>query len=182
MAGEFFDAGRARRVRHHVTVYDAIGVYRQHGAVVGAATFARLRLRRDAFERVSDRVGGRGHARRSIARHAENVANRRANLPDRRLVRRHRNARRQHGRLRQKVRTETTFLTHFDSCLFFFCSFNTLLRNQSTETAVTFVYLPTTPADNERVHWYFNSLEMVSRDLPPTIFVHGVNMVTSTTL
>lgn len=47
---------------------------------------------------------------------------------------------------------------------------------------MTFVYLPTPPDDNERVHGYFDSLEMVSRDLPPTIFVHGVNMVTSTTL
>ncbi|CAG9768304.1 unnamed protein product [Ceutorhynchus assimilis] len=61
-------------------------------------------------------------------------------------------------------------------------SFNNLIRDQTAETAVTFIYLPAPPVEDEHVASYYSNLEIISRDLPPTIFVHGVSMVTSTTL
>lgn len=59
---------------------------------------------------------------------------------------------------------------------------NGLIRQQTEDTAVTFIYLPHPPRDDEAAQSYYNKLEIISRNLPPTIFVHGVNTVTSTTL
>ncbi|XP_066251043.1 solute carrier family 12 member 9 [Euwallacea similis] len=61
-------------------------------------------------------------------------------------------------------------------------NFNTMILDQTAETAVTFIYLPSTPIEDDRAEWYYDNLEVLSSDLPPTIFVHGVNTVTSTTL
>lgn len=63
-----------------------------------------------------------------------------------------------------------------------FFSFNNLIINQTSETAVTFIYLPPPPLDDNDIASYYNSLEVLSRNLPPTIYVHGVSPVTSTTL
>lgn len=63
-----------------------------------------------------------------------------------------------------------------------FFSVNTLILQQTGETAVTFIYLPAPPTDDSTLMSYYNNLEICSRHLPPTIFVHGVNTVTSTTL
>lgn len=60
-------------------------------------------------------------------------------------------------------------------------SFNNLIRQQTTETAVTFIYLPSPPQESNAAS-YYNNLEIISQNLPPTIFVHGVSTVTSTTL
>ncbi|XP_050307192.1 solute carrier family 12 member 9 isoform X2 [Anthonomus grandis grandis] len=59
---------------------------------------------------------------------------------------------------------------------------NSLILDRSTETAVTFIYLPAPPQDDDHAVLYYNNLEVISRNLPPTIFVHGVSTVTSTTL
>uniref|UniRef100_A0A6P7FZF5 Solute carrier family 12 member 9 n=1 Tax=Diabrotica virgifera virgifera TaxID=50390 RepID=A0A6P7FZF5_DIAVI len=61
-------------------------------------------------------------------------------------------------------------------------SVNTLILQQTAETAVTFIYLPAPPTDNTKLVSFYNNLEIFSRNLPPTIFVHGVSTVTSTTL
>lgn len=58
---------------------------------------------------------------------------------------------------------------------------NSLILQQTEDTALTFIYLPS-PQSQEAYSTYFNNLEVLSRNLPPTIFVHGVNTVTSTTL
>ncbi|CAH1176054.1 unnamed protein product [Phaedon cochleariae] len=61
-------------------------------------------------------------------------------------------------------------------------SVNTLILQQTEETAVTFIYLPPPPSDNGKLEQFYNSLEILSRNLPPAIFVHGVSTVTSTSL
>ncbi|KAI4465776.1 solute carrier family 12 cation cotransporter [Holotrichia oblita] len=59
---------------------------------------------------------------------------------------------------------------------------NQLLSAHSTDTAVTFVYLPTPTIDDEAAPHYLSMLEFITENLPPTILVHGVSTVTSTTL
>ncbi|KRT83017.1 Amino acid permease, partial [Oryctes borbonicus] len=59
---------------------------------------------------------------------------------------------------------------------------NQLLNTHSTDTAVTFVYLPTPIINDEAAPHYLSMLEVITENLPPTILVHGVNTVTSTTL
>lgn len=60
---------------------------------------------------------------------------------------------------------------------------NQLIREHSSETAITFLYLPTPPSEGEDAAiQYLNMLDTVSANLPPVIFVHGVSTVTSTTL
>lgn len=59
---------------------------------------------------------------------------------------------------------------------------NTLILQQTGETAVTFIYLPAPPTEDSKLMSYYHNLEVFSNYLPPTMFVHGVNTVTSTTL
>ncbi|CAH0558238.1 unnamed protein product [Brassicogethes aeneus] len=61
-------------------------------------------------------------------------------------------------------------------------SVNRLILQQTEETAVTFIYLPQPPCEDSTATSYLQKIEIISRNLPPTIFVHGVNTVTSTTL
>lgn len=64
---------------------------------------------------------------------------------------------------------------------------NQIVRDKSNATAVTFMYLPAPPKVGtidykERCHHYLDLLTELTYDLPPTILVHGINAVTSTTL
>ncbi|XP_055597931.1 solute carrier family 12 member 9 isoform X2 [Uranotaenia lowii] len=64
---------------------------------------------------------------------------------------------------------------------------NQIIRDKSNATAVTFMYLPAPPKLStidykEKCHHYLDLLTELTYDLPPTILVHGVNAVTSTTL
>ncbi|KAL5241202.1 hypothetical protein ACI65C_008612 [Semiaphis heraclei] len=62
---------------------------------------------------------------------------------------------------------------------------NKLIKNQCAETAICFVYLPMPKelrgSDLQNVS-YLNSLTDLTNNLPPTVLVHGVSSVTSTTL
>lgn len=49
-------------------------------------------------------------------------------------------------------------------------------------TALTFLYLPRPPADPARYPHYLALLEILSRDLGPTLLIHGVTPVTCTDL
>ncbi|XP_020731650.1 solute carrier family 12 member 9 [Odocoileus virginianus] len=49
-------------------------------------------------------------------------------------------------------------------------------------TALTFLYLPRPPADSARYLRYLALLEILSRDLGPTLLIHGVTPVTCTDL
>uniref|UniRef100_U5ENZ6 Solute carrier family 12 member 9 n=1 Tax=Corethrella appendiculata TaxID=1370023 RepID=U5ENZ6_9DIPT len=64
---------------------------------------------------------------------------------------------------------------------------NQIIRDKSNQTAVTFMYLPvppklTTISYKEKSQHYLDLLTELTYDLPPTILVHGINAVTSTTL
>ncbi|XP_052864706.1 solute carrier family 12 member 9 [Anopheles cruzii] len=64
---------------------------------------------------------------------------------------------------------------------------NHIIREKSNATAVTFMYLPIPPATasidyEEKCHHYLDLLTELTFDLPPTILVHGIDDVTSTTL
>lgn len=62
---------------------------------------------------------------------------------------------------------------------------NQLIRNHSAETAVCFVYLPMPKelkGSNLQNVSYLNDLTDLTNNLPPTVLVHGVSAVTSTTL
>ncbi|XP_046388301.1 solute carrier family 12 member 9 isoform X2 [Ischnura elegans] len=72
---------------------------------------------------------------------------------------------------------------------------NGMLRRASDETVLSFVYLPPPPpprplqayeggesAPNNLHTRYLSALRMMTEGLPPTVLVHGVSLVTSTTL
>lgn len=67
--------------------------------------------------------------------------------------------------------------------LFEFCfSVNELILQQTSQTVATFIYLPAPPGDDDLAATYLKRLEIISENLTPTVYVHGVNIVTSTTL
>ncbi|XP_044268359.1 solute carrier family 12 member 9 isoform X1 [Tribolium madens] len=61
-------------------------------------------------------------------------------------------------------------------------SVNNLILQQTSDTVVTFIYLPPPPNNDSEKEAYYQKLDIISRNLPPTMFVHGVSTVTSTTL
>lgn len=64
----------------------------------------------------------------------------------------------------------------------FLTAVNELIRDQSTTSVVTFLYLPRPPRDKVHYSRYLQQLDMMTDSLPPTVLVHGVHPVTSTTL
>lgn len=56
------------------------------------------------------------------------------------------------------------------------------VRRRSTETAVTFLYLPRPPSRTGDYAKYLDCLETLTDNWPPTLLVRGVSPVTSTTL
>ena len=57
------------------------------------------------------------------------------------------------------------------------------VRRRSTETAVTFLYLPAPPSGKEEYFVkYLDALTSLTDNWPPTLMVRGVSPVTSTTL
>ncbi|XP_064642404.1 solute carrier family 12 member 9-like isoform X2 [Lineus longissimus] len=59
---------------------------------------------------------------------------------------------------------------------------NDLIKENSIDTAVTFCYLPAPPLSKNFFDHYLRQLEILTSDLPPTVLVHGLHPVTSTTL
>lgn len=64
----------------------------------------------------------------------------------------------------------------------YYKSVNSLILQRSGNTALSFIYLPRPPPDSALAPYYLTTLSTISANLPPTIFVHGVSTVTSTTL
>ncbi|KAL3282290.1 hypothetical protein HHI36_005478 [Cryptolaemus montrouzieri] len=71
---------------------------------------------------------------------------------------------------------------HYSNPDEYFAGINNLILRKSEDTAVTFIYLPSPPNFEEAAEPFFKKLKIISDNLPPTIFVHGVSTVTSTTL
>uniref|UniRef100_A0A8C7ECG3 Solute carrier family 12 member 9 n=1 Tax=Nothoprocta perdicaria TaxID=30464 RepID=A0A8C7ECG3_NOTPE len=59
---------------------------------------------------------------------------------------------------------------------------NKLVLEQGPAPAVRFLYLPRPPADTSLYPLYLHHLDLLTRDLGPTVLVHGVSAVTSTQL
>lgn len=58
---------------------------------------------------------------------------------------------------------------------------NKMIVSYSSRTALSFLYLPRPPTDGGEEK-YLQQLDQLSVNLPPTVFVHGLHPVTSTTL
>ncbi|UJR36564.1 hypothetical protein I4U23_029283 [Adineta vaga] len=59
---------------------------------------------------------------------------------------------------------------------------NELIRQQCDNTSCLYLYLPRPPRDKLLSQRYVHILDMLSKNLPPTMFVHGVSSVTCTRL
>ena len=59
---------------------------------------------------------------------------------------------------------------------------NEFILSKCTQTAVSFIYLPRPPTPTHTHTQYLDNLEKLTRGLPPSILVHGVSPVISTTL
>lgn len=59
---------------------------------------------------------------------------------------------------------------------------NELIRQQCDNTACLYLYLPRPPKDKNLSPRYVRVLDLLSHDLPPVTFVHGVSSVTCTQL
>lgn len=59
---------------------------------------------------------------------------------------------------------------------------NKLILSHSNSTVTTFLYLPSPPKDIQLYPEYLRQLTTLSDGLPPTMYVHGLHPVTSTTL
>ncbi|KAH8273657.1 hypothetical protein KR018_007290 [Drosophila ironensis] len=75
----------------------------------------------------------------------------------------------------------------FNRSLFYMQRANQIIRERSDQTALSFIYLAappklSTPDFAQRSASYMELLTELTAELPPTILVHGVNTVTSTTL
>lgn len=61
-------------------------------------------------------------------------------------------------------------------------SINEMIRSRSGETAISFLYLPTPPESSASFRNYLWMLKTITDDHRPSLFVHGIRAVTSTTL
>jgi len=61
-------------------------------------------------------------------------------------------------------------------------SVNIMIQEHSHNTSVLFMYLPPPPANINDNLSYLERLDILTKNLPPTLLVHGINPVTSTTL
>ncbi|XP_070830792.1 solute carrier family 12 member 9-like [Chaetodon trifascialis] len=65
----------------------------------------------------------------------------------------------------------------------YICAVNSLIRRHGApQPAVRFLYLPRPPADTSRYHAYLHHVDLLSRDLGPTLLIHGVTPVVTTDL
>lgn len=63
----------------------------------------------------------------------------------------------------------------------YICAVNNLIRlHGAGQPAVRFLYLPRPPADTSRYCAYLHHMELLSRDLGPTLLIHGVTPVVTT--
>ena len=59
---------------------------------------------------------------------------------------------------------------------------NTMIQEHSSNTSIIFMYLPPPPANFNENNLYHQRLDLLTRSLPPTLLVHGIHPVISTTI
>lgn len=59
---------------------------------------------------------------------------------------------------------------------------NAMISEQSSSSSVVYLYLPLPPSSQSLADDYLEQLTQLTDNLPPTVLVHGLNPVTSTTL
>lgn len=65
----------------------------------------------------------------------------------------------------------------------YICAVNSLIfRHSSPQTAVRFLHLPHPPSDARRYRVYLHQVDLLSRDLGPTLLIHGITPVVTTDL
>lgn len=64
----------------------------------------------------------------------------------------------------------------------FLTAVNRLIKSFSSRTQVTFLYLPRPPHEKSLHKTYLQQIQGLTEGLPPTVLVHGLHPVTSTTL
>lgn len=57
---------------------------------------------------------------------------------------------------------------------------NLIRRHGAPQPAVRLLYMPRPPADTSRYHVYLHHMDLLSRDLGPTLLIHGVTPVVTT--
>lgn len=61
-------------------------------------------------------------------------------------------------------------------------SVNRMLVDRSSQTVVSFLYLPSAPKAQEYYNSYMDCLELLTDNMPPTLLVHGNDQVVSTSI
>ncbi|ESO84407.1 hypothetical protein LOTGIDRAFT_207292 [Lottia gigantea] len=64
----------------------------------------------------------------------------------------------------------------------FIKAINEMISANSSRTAVSFFYLPKPPSDSTKYGSYLSQLDLLTANLQPSVMVHGLHPVTSTTL
>lgn len=63
----------------------------------------------------------------------------------------------------------------------YICAVNALIRRHSApQPAVRFLYLPRPPTDSRHYSAYLHHMDLLSRDLGPTLLIHGITPVVTT--
>lgn len=86
------------------------------------------------------------------------------------------------SRLKASLRGEVSLEQNNEATTTYLANVNQMIRSKSNETAITFLYLPTPPANSASYRDYLYMLTNITNDLRPCLFVHGIRAVTSTTL
>ena len=61
-------------------------------------------------------------------------------------------------------------------------SINRMLVDRSDQTAVSFMYLPSAPRQQNQYEAYLDNLDLLTEGMPPTLLVHGTDQVVSTSI
>ncbi|CAA9993701.1 unnamed protein product [Nesidiocoris tenuis] len=87
------------------------------------------------------------------------------------------------SRLRASLRApQVDFDRNSETSRNYIANVNRLIGNNSKESAITFLYLDPPPGNDDASQLYLGALSELTSNLRPTLLVHGIRAVTSTTL
>ncbi|XP_067898395.1 zgc:153039 isoform X1 [Heterodontus francisci] len=92
-----------------------------------------------------------------------------------------------HKQMVQEDDSEGSFANNFPSNAMkisddYLMAVNKMILEQGTHPAIRFLYLPRPPADVTLHERYLEQLDIMTKDLGPTLLIHGISAVTSTDL